>query len=205
MRTKNHLVSLGCLLAATLLPPSLALADAQLIRAEEIVSSRCFICHGLEGQSASPVFPRLAGQHAEYLSRQLADFKSGKRNSDAMRSQVEDLSAADMKALGKFFATKQSVGRKAGDADLVLVGKFIFQRGNTFSGVPACSTCHGANGHGTSQLPRLAGQHPRYTEDQLRQFNTRERTNDNAVMHTVASHLTELERHAVAEYVGTLE
>jgi cytochrome c553 len=178
--------------------------DARL-RAEEIVSGRCFICHGLEGESASPVFPRLAGQHAEYIAKQLNDFKLGKRKSEAMKPQTDELTKADMKALGAFFESKPAVGRPVKDEDLVAVGKFIFQRGNSFSGLPSCASCHGAKGFGSPLLPRLAGQHPRYIEEQLKQFNKRERTNDNAVMHTVASKLTELEKHAVAEFIATLE
>ena len=176
-----------------------------LVRAAEIVSGRCFLCHGLEGESASPIFPRLAGQHSEYIAKQLSEFKSGKRKSDTMKPQAEDLTPEEMKALGAFFEGKKSAARPARDPELVAVGKFIFHRGNQFSGVPACSTCHGPKGLGTPQLPRLAGQHPRYSEDQLKQFNTRERNNDNAVMHTVASKLSELERNAVSEYIATLD
>jgi len=183
-----------------------AAADqVDLARAEEIVSGRCFLCHGLQGESASPVFPRLAGQHAEYIAKQLSDFKSGKRKSDTMAPQVEELTPAEMKALGAFFQTKEIGGRPLKDPELVAVGRYIFDRGNAFSGLPSCASCHGAKGLGTPQLPRLAGQHPRYIEDQLKQFNKRERTNDNAVMHTVASKLTELETHAVAEYIATLQ
>jgi cytochrome c553 len=176
-----------------------------LVRAAEIVSGRCFLCHGLEGESASPIFPRLAGQHSEYIAKQLSEFKSGKRKSDTMKPQAEDLTPEEMKALGAFFEGKKSAARPARDPELLAVGKFIFHRGNQFSGVPACSTCHGPKGLGTPQLPRLAGQHPRYSEDQLKQFNTRERNNDNAVMHTVASKLSELERNAVSEYIATLD
>ncbi len=179
--------------------------QAALARAEEIVGGRCFLCHGLEGESASPVFPRLAGQHADYIAKQLADFKSGKRRSDTMAPQVEELTPAEMKAIGLFFQAKEIGGRPLKDGELVAVGKFIFNRGNQFSGLPSCASCHGPKGLGTPQLPRLAGQHPRYIEDQIKQFNKRERTNDNAVMHTVASKLSELETHAVAEYIATLE
>ena len=178
---------------------------ADLARAEEIVSGRCFLCHGLEGESASPVFPRLAGQHADYIAKQLADFKSGKRNSDTMKPQAEELTPTEMKSLGAFFQSKVVGPRPARDPELLAVGKYIFSRGNQFTGLPACSTCHGVKGLGTPQLPRLAGQHPRYIEDQLKQFNKRERTNDNAVMHTIASKLSELETHAVAEYISTLD
>jgi cytochrome c553 len=183
----------------------LAAEPADLARAEEIVGGRCFLCHGMEGESASPIFPRLAGQHSEYIAKQLSEFKSGKRKSDTMKPQAEDLTPDEMKALGAFFEAKTPASRPARDPELLAVGKFIFSRGNPFSGVPACATCHGPRGLGTPQLPRLAGQHPRYTEDQLKQFNSRERNNDNAVMHTVASKLTDFERNAVAEYVATLD
>lgn len=195
----------GLLLSVSCALPVLAADKVDLARAEEIVSGRCFLCHGMEGEAASAVFPRLAGQHWEYTAKQLSEFKSGKRKSDTMKPQAEELTPAEMKALGVFFEAKQVAGREVRDAELVAVGKFVFHRGNQFSGLPSCASCHGAKGHGTPQLPRLAGQHPRYTEDQIKMFNTRERTNDNAVMHTVASKLSELERHAVAAYIATLD
>ena len=176
-----------------------------MARAEEIVSGRCFICHGLAGESASPVYPRLAGQHSEYIAKQLAEFKSGKRKSDTMKPQAEELTPAEMKALGAFFESKKGVARPVKDAEPTAVGKYVFNRGNQYTGVPACASCHGPRGLGTPHLPRLAGQHPRYTDDQLKQFNSRERNNDNAVMHTVASKLSELERNAVSEYIATLD
>lgn len=197
---------LGMTVLATLLSlPVQAAEKVDLARAEEIVSGRCFLCHGMEGESASPVFPRLAGQHSEYIAKQLGEFKSGKRKSDTMKPQSEELTPAEMKSLGAFFEGKKATARPVKDAELMAVGKYVFNRGNQFSGLPACASCHGAKGLGTPQLPRLAGQHPRYTEDQLKQFNSRERNNDNAVMHTVASKLTELERNAVAEYIATLD
>ena len=200
---KNRLATLlaGTALALLALPTH----AADLKRAEEIVGGRCFLCHGMEGEAASALYPRLAGQHADYIAKQLADFKSGRRKSDTMSGMAADLSADEMKDLGAFFQKKPATRSETTDADLAGVGRYIFTKGNTFSGVAACVSCHGPKGHGTPQLPRLAGQHPRYVEDQLRQFNKRERTNDNAVMHTVASKLTELETHAVAEYVATLD
>jgi cytochrome c553 len=143
----------GAMLAMACAMPASA---ADLARAEEIVSGRCFLCHGMEGESASPVFPRLAGQHADYIAKQLADFKSGKRNSNTMKPQTEELTPAEMKALGAFFQAKVVGPRPARDPELLAVGKFVFMRGNQFSGLPACSTCHGAQGLGTPQLPRLA-------------------------------------------------
>lgn len=205
MRRKKLFLLLVSMIGVTVSGVALADGKVNLARAEEIVSGRCFLCHGLEGESASPIFPRLAGQHSEYIAKQLSEFKSGKRKSDTMKPQAEELTPDEMKALGAFFEAKKVGPRPARDPELLAVGKYVFNRGNQFSGLPACSTCHGAKGLGTPQLPRLAGQHPRYTEDQLKQFNSRERTNDNAVMHTVASKLTELERHAVAEYIATLD
>ncbi len=184
--------------------PALAASTVDQARAEEIVSERCSLSHGAQGEAASVVFPRLAGQHAEYVAKQLADFKSGKRKSETMQTQAAGLTPAEMQALGAFFESKSVAAKTPRDLELIAVGRYIFNQGNSFSGLPSCASCHGPQAHGTPQLPRLAGQHPRYIEDQLQQFNKRERTNDNAVMHTVAAKLTALEAHAVAEYIATL-
>ena len=193
-------------MAALLLAGTVAQAqNAELARAEEIVQGQCFICHGMDGESSSPVFPRLAGQNAAYVARQLSDYKSGKRVSSAMQPMVRDLNAADFKALGAWFASRKPQAHAVEDAELAQVGRFIYQRGNPYSGVAACAACHGPKGHGTEALPRLAGQHALYTENQLKAFNKRQRTNDNAVMHLIASKLTELEMKAVSSYISGLE
>jgi cytochrome c553 len=200
MVRKFLVVAVGALLVL----PTTALAD-ELKRAEEIVTGRCFLCHGMDGEAASVLYPRLAGQHAEYIAKQLADFKSGKRKSDTMISMVADLTPEEMKGLGTYFERKTAVRTSVRDPDLAGVGRYIFTKGNQYSGVAACVTCHGERGYGTPQLPRLAGQQALYLENQLKQFNTRERTNDNAVMHSVASKLTELEVKAVSSYLSTLD
>ena len=174
-------------------------------RVAEIIASRCALCHGPEGESASAIYPRLAAQHPDYLKKQLKDFRDGRRKSDTMSDMAKDLKDEDIVALATFFAGKKAGGRQPGDVDLAGVGKFIFQRGNTFSGVSACASCHGPKGFGTEQLPRLAGQHPAYIETQLKEFNKRERTNDNSIMHSIASKLTELETKAVSVYIGGLQ
>jgi cytochrome c553 len=196
-------VTAGLTLLGAAWTPAGATSDMQ--RAEEIVQGKCFICHGIEGESSSPVFPRLAGQNAAYMARQLADYQTGRRKSDAMRPMVEGLAPADFKALGVYFETRQTHVHKVDDPELAQMGRFIYQRGNPYSGVAACASCHGANGHGSEALPRLAGQHAQYTELQLRQFNKRERTNDNSVMHSIAVKLTELELKAVASYISGLQ
>ena len=203
-RGARHVLALAALvgLSAWAGTPSLA-ADAA--RAQEIVSGKCFICHGADGESSSPVFPRLAGQHSAYIARQLADYKSGRRKSSAMQPMVDDLAAADFAALGAYFAAKPAHAHPVDDTELAAMGRFIFNRGNPYSGVAACAGCHGPTGHGTEALPRVAGQHAQYTENQLRQFNQRERSNDNAVMHAIAAKLTELEMKAVAAYISGLK
>ena len=195
---------LSILAIALLLGTTVARAD-DVKRAEEIVQGKCFVCHGADGESSSPVFPRLAGQHARYVERQLADYKSGRRKSSAMQPMVEDLSPADFKALGLYFESRKPQAHAVADPELAQVGRFIFVRGNPYSGVAACGTCHGPTGGGTETLPRLAGQHAQYTENQLKAFNKRERTNDNAVMHAIASKLSELELKAVAAYLSGLD
>jgi cytochrome c553 len=197
-------VVMSGLLAAAVGVQAQALSAPELARAEEIVQGKCFLCHGVDGESSSPVFPRLAGQHAVYVARQLGDYQSGRRKSTTMQPMVEGLTPADMQVLGRYFAARPAHAHEVDDAELAQVGRFIFQRGNPFSGVAACASCHGAKGLGNEQLPRLAGQHAQYIETQLRQFNKRERNNDNAVMHTIASKLSELEIKAVSAYASGL-
>jgi cytochrome c553 len=198
-------VALGLLGAAAIGQASAQPSAAEAARAQEIVGGKCFICHGADGESSSPLFPRLAGQHAAYVARQLADYKSGRRKSSAMQPMVVDLSAADLKALGAYFESRPVHAHEVQDTELAQVGRFIYHRGNPYSGVAACAGCHGAAGHGTETLPRLSGQHAAYTENQLKQFGKRERTNDNAVMQAVAGKLTELEIKAVAAYISGLK
>ena len=177
-------------------------AQADEARAKKIVMGSCFICHGAEGESSSEVFPRLAGQHAEYIAKQLENFKSGKRKSTAMADMVAKLTPDEMQALGRYFEKQQHTPEAPKDAGLAAVGSYLYAHGNKYSGVPACASCHGPKAQGTSSLPRLAGQFASYTETQLKQFNQRERTNDNAVMHAIVSKMTEFEMAAVAEYLS---
>ena len=190
---------LWALLGAFSMGQALAAASA-----EEIVANRCSTCHGAQGQSGSPIFPSLAGQNREYLAKQLGDFKAGKRNSDIMAPQVADLSTDDFTALAAFFAAKPARVNRVAEEDLLPVGRYIYAKGNAWSGVPACAGCHGETGHGTAQLPRLAGQNGRYLLNQLKEFTLRTRTNDNAAMHLVASRLTEMEAKAVSDYLSQL-
>ena len=191
---------LGALLLGT---GASAWAQADEARAKKIAGGSCFLCHGMNGESTSEIFPRLAGQHAEYVAKQLAAFKSGQRKSTAMADMVAKLTPDEMLALGKYYEKMTPPKEAAKDTQLAGMGQYIYQQGNKFSGVPACASCHGANGEGAANLPRLASQFPGYIHTQLKQFNKRDRTNDNAVMHVVAEKMTELEMAAVAEYLGS--
>ncbi len=189
--------------AALLLSSGGAWAQADEARAKKIAGGSCFLCHGAQGESTSEVFPRLAGQHSEYIAKQLDAFKSGKRKSTAMAEMVSKLTPDEMTALGKYYE-KMSVPREeAKEPQLAAMGRYIFHNGNKFSGVPACVSCHGTAAEGAANLPRLAGQFSGYIHTQLKSFNKRDRTNDNAVMHVVAEKMTELEMAAVAEYVNS--
>lgn len=189
-----------------------ALAAAQVaVRAEPpssikpIIESRCAVCHGKVGESASAIYPRLAAQHPDYIAKQLRDFRDGRRKAEPMNEMAQDLTDAQIAELAAWFGGRPPVSRHSFDVDFAAVGRYLFANGNRWSGVPACASCHGPKGYGTQSLPRLAGQHPGYLVTQLKEFGKRERTNDNAIMHSVASRLTELETEAVAAYIGGLE
>jgi cytochrome c553 len=176
-----------------------------LARAEELVQGRCFVCHGFDGESSTPLFPRLSGQNAAYLARQLADYKAGRRKSSQMEPMVADLCDGDFRALGAYFAARAPRSHPVENAELAERGRTIFDRGNAQTGVAPCAQCHGHIGQGTDTLPRLAGQHAQYVERQLKAFTARERTNDNAVMHEVARKLGDVEVKAVAAYLSGLK
>ena len=177
-------------------------AQTDEARARKIVGGVCFVCHGVEGDAASEVFPRLAGQHWEYTVKQLDNFKTGKRKSTAMAAMAAKLTAGEMEALGRYFEKMPVVPEPSKEPGLAEKGRDLYHQGNPSTGVPACATCHGPAALGTAALPRLASQYAGYIETQLKQFNTRERTNDNAVMHTIVSKMTALEMAAVAQYLA---
>jgi cytochrome c553 len=201
-------VALTCAAAGALLSASAIASEvkpaADPKRVLEIVSGRCSLCHGMQGESASPVFPRLAAQHPEYMAKQLKDFREGRRKG-TMNEMTVDLKDDEIAGLANYFGAKPSKARRPSDADLAGVGRYIYDKGNRYTGVASCSSCHGAKAYGTVQLPRLAGQNVQYLETQLKEFNQRARTNDNAVMHSIASKLTELETVAVSVYIAGLE
>ncbi len=193
------------LLAMSLLTAAGMAQAADLEVAKSIVKEKCHLCHGEEGEASSAVYPRLAGQNRTYLVKQLKNFRDGKRKSDTMNEMAAGLTDEQIEALAEYFSSKPALSHRVRDKMFAAVGEYLFKKGNKYSGIPACKSCHGEHGEGNEQLPRLAGQHKRYVSDQLQAFGERARTNDNAIMHTVASKLTEMEREAVALYVSGLK
>jgi cytochrome c553 len=198
--------------ASLLLPAAVSLATLLAVaaparaddaaRVEEIVQGKCFVCHGMNGESSTPTFPRLAGQDALYTMRQLADFKSGRRRSDTMQPMVADLGESDFKLLGSFFARQPTVAHKVDEPELVAAGRRLFVAGK--DGGAACASCHGERAQGTEGTPRLAGQHAQYIVSQLKSFAQRERPAA-AVMGKVSARLDEADMRAVAAYLSGLK
>ncbi len=166
----------------------------------------CAGCHGPDGNSPAPNFPKLAGQHESYIIKQLHDFKSGKRKNPIMSAQVAALSDEDMANVAAYFPSqKTKIGTTA--EDKLAAGQSIYRAGNAASGVAACAACHGPSGSGNPQagFPRLSGQHATYVAAQLKTFRSGERSNDAGnMMRGVASKLSDAEIEAVAQYVQGL-
>ncbi|SEP11190.1 c-type cytochrome [Nitrosovibrio sp. Nv6] len=180
-------------------------------KGQQIATQVCAACHNADGNSLIPANPILAGQHAEYIIKQLNNYKSkdGKppvRESPIMNAMVEPLSPEDMKNLGAYFAQQIPRPGVANDKSLAEQGEQLYRGGNLETSVPACTGCHSPNGAGLPpNYPRLAGQHSEYTAAQLRAFRTDQRTNDeNDVMQMITSRMTEKELRAVAEFISGL-
>lgn len=183
---------------------ALAAGDAAAGKAK---STTCAGCHNADGNSANPEWPKLAGQHAGYIVKQLHDFKAGDRKNAMMAPMAAPLSDQDMADLAAYFSSQEMKGGKA-DPALVEKGKQIYQGGNMGTGVAACMGCHGPTGTGNpaANFPRLAGQHAKYTVIQLKAFKKGERANDaGKMMQNIASKMTDAEMEAVASYIEGLQ
>ncbi len=204
MKTQLALIFAATLSVSALAAEPAAKGDPKAAAA--IVTQVCAACHGADGNSPSPANPSLAGQGYDYLHKQLTNFKSGERKSPVMGGIVASLSPADMKNLAAYFSEKQAKPGTAKDKEVALLGQKIYRGGVQGSGVPACASCHGANGLGIPvQFPRLAGQHAGYTVDQLNKFRAGERANDAArMMRVIAAKMTPQEMEAVAQYIQGL-
>ena len=170
-------------------------------------SATCAACHNPDGNSTNPQYPKLAGQSADYLTKQLMEFKSGARANPIMLGMVAPLSPQDMEDLAAFYASQQ-IARGAADPALAPAGEALFRGGNLNSGVSACMACHGATGAGNpaAKFPALAGQQAAYVEAQLKAFRAMERANDaGQMMRAIAAKMTDPEIKAVSSYIQGLQ
>ncbi len=169
-------------------------------------SAMCAACHGADGNSPVPNFPKLAGQHPDYITKQLKEFKGGERTDATMNGMAAALSEQDMADIAAFYATQTGTVGKAA-ADKVELGETLYRAGNTASGVAACAACHGPTGAGNpmAKFPSLNGQHADYTVAQLKNFRSGVRANDaGSMMRGVAGKMTDAEIEAVAQYIQGL-
>jgi cytochrome c553 len=194
---------------STTLSPAVA-ADAPKAPVADLTKGQataqvCSACHTADGSRGSPANPILAGQHPEYLVKQLTEFKSGARANAVMKGFASTLSEADMLNVAAFYAGKQAKPGASKDKTGVALGRSIYRAGIADRAVPACAGCHGAAGAGIpSQYPRLAGQHADYTDAQLTAFRSKARGN-NASMTTIAAKLSDAEIKAVSDYLASLQ
>ncbi len=195
----------GVFLAAALVSaPGWSAGDAA---AGKEKSATCVACHGADGNSPAPTFPKLAGQGAQYMVKQLLDFKEGSlRQAAVMTPMVAPLSEADMLDISTYYAAQE---RSFGVADETLVGRgeAIYRGGITGSNIGACIGCHGPRGLGNpaAKFPAVSGQHAAYLADQLMKFRSGERANDPLhMMRNIAARMTDAEIQAVSSYMAGL-
>ena len=167
----------------------------------------CLACHGPDGNSVNPLWPKLAGQHPGYTKKQLVELQASETRSNAMMApMIAGLSEQDMDDLAAFYASRPSTGGFASE-ERVALGERVYRGGNLETGVAACTGCHGPRGLGDplAGFPVLAGQHAAYVVLQLRAFRSGERSNDfNGMMREVARWMSDEEMEAVAEYIAGL-
>ncbi|MFT4101753.1 MAG: c-type cytochrome [Burkholderiaceae bacterium] len=178
-------------------------------KAQKIVDEVCTACHGADGNSSAPANPKLAAQHADYLRKQLHDFKApeGKpatRPSPVMAGIVTVLTDADIANVSAYYSAQKLKPSTARNKDTVELGQRIYRGGIAAKGVPACSGCHSPNGAGMpAQYPHLAGQFADYTQDQLIQFRAGKRQNSPQMVE-IAARLSDLEIQALSDYIAGL-
>lgn len=164
----------------------------------------CVACHGAAGNSTIAQNPKLAGQFAEYIHKELVDFTTPQRNNPVMTAIAKGLSEQDMKNVGAYLSKQEPKPGAAKNKDTVELGKRIYRAGIAEKNVPACAGCHSPDGAGIpAQFPRLAGQHQEYTSAQLVAFRSGTRKNS-PQMGTIAKRMSDDEIQAVSDYIAGL-
>ena len=205
-------IILSLFLAASSFSLSAVAGDAEAGKAK---AASCGACHGADGNSAVPSFPKLAGQGAPYLIKQMKDIKSGARPVPTMAGLLDSSSESDIADIAAYYAS-QTITSGVANPDLVDAGQSVYRGGNTATGVAACSACHGASGKGmpAAGFPRLAGQHAAYIEAQLKAYRAagrndekgarRDNDGDIRIMRDIAARMSDSEIKAVSSYVQGL-
>ena len=211
---KRSLLTLLCAIAAIGAQASdaaKATPKGDAARGQAIVSTVCIACHGLDGNSPIPVNPKLAGQHPEYLLKQMKNFKAvdGKtpeRVNAIMNGMIAAYDEGQMRDLAVYFAAQARKDEAAKNRETIELGQKLYRGGDQAKGLPACAACHGPAGAGIpAQYPRIAGQFAEYTELQMKSFREGTRTNDpNKMMRMVTIKMTDAEIKAVSDYVAGL-
>lgn len=180
-------------------------------KGQPLASSVCGACHGPDGNSPSSANPKLAGQHAAYLFKQMKNFKAGpdgksERVNAIMNGMIAPYTEEQMKDFAAYFAAQKQTGGEVKNRESLELGRKLYRGGDASKGLPACAACHGPAGAGLpAQYPRIAGQFAEYTEAQLKAFRLGERANDpNKMMQMVAVKMTDAEIRAVADYIAGL-
>ena len=201
--------SIFALLTSTLLAAPAWAAEPQaakpdVARGQAIATQVCAACHTVDGSRGSPGNPILAGQHPEYLVKQLVEFKTDKRQNPIMKGFASALSEEDMKNVAAFYASRKAKPGFAKDKELVALGQRIYRGGIAGPQVAACAGCHSPSGAGIpAHYPRIGGQHADYTAAQLTAFRAGGRSN-NAQMSAIAAKLSDAEIKALADYAAGL-
>jgi cytochrome c553 len=203
---KSTLLTLLAMLAAPAAfaaePPAAAKPD--LAKGQAIATQVCSACHTVDGTRGSPANPILAGQHPEYIAKQLGEFKAGKRSNPVMKGFASALSEADIKNVAAFYSSKQAKPGFAKNKELVALGEKIYRGGIADKQVPACAGCHSPTGSGIpSQFPRIGGQHADYVDAQMKAFRINARNNSPQMM-AIAAKMSDREIAAIADYVAGL-
>ena len=172
-------------------------------------AAACGGCHGMDGNSMIPAYPKLAGQNEAYIVKQINDFKSNTTRQNAiMLGMVAALSDEDAADIGAYFQSQKLASAATFDESKLAAGREIYKGGNLQTGVPACQACHGPNGAGTAGIgyPQLGGQYVDYTLAQLKAFKEGARSNDDKMlMRSIVEKMSEEDMVAVANYIASLK
>jgi cytochrome c553 len=185
-----------------------ASATAGSAEAGQTKAAPCIACHGVNGNSVNPEWPVLAGQHPQYIVKQLKAFKNDERVNPLMTPMAKGLSDQDMEDLGAFFSTQTATGGEA-EPSKVAAGQKLYRGGEPVNGIAACAACHGPTGAGnpTAKYPSIRGQHAVYVTAQLKAYREGSRKTDqpqNQMMRNIAAKLSDAQIDALASYVQGL-